>query len=139
MLFLTKSGNYPEKNQLGTIYFRWVPIKPNAPGIIPYYLLGPETVVGTCLPRSVTSSNVEHDVILRNVGGLLGDVSWHVQTPFLFLESPWGGVGQFVLGESQSRIYPNMCAKFGCGPTVASKKGGYRQTDRQTKGHCVFM
>ena len=26
---------------------------------IPYFLLGPETVVGTCLPRSVTSSNVE--------------------------------------------------------------------------------
>ena len=26
-----------------------------------------------------------------------------------------------------------MCAKFGCGPTVVSKKkGGYRQTDRQT-------
>ena len=26
-----------------------------------------------------------------------------------------------------------MCAKFGCGPTVMSKKrGGYRQTDRQT-------
>ena len=25
-----------------------------------------------------------------------------------------------------------MCAKFGCGPTVVSKKkGGYRQTDRQ--------
>ena len=27
-----------------------------------------------------------------------------------------------------------MCAKFGCGPTVVSKKrGGYRQTDRQRK------
>ena len=50
---------------------------------IPYFLLGPETVVGACLPRSqsVTSSNVEtfknyrqHDVISRHVGGLLGDV-----------------------------------------------------------------
>ena len=41
---------------------------------------------------------------------------------------------QFFLGESLSRIYPNnMCAKFGCGPTVVSgKKGGTdRQTDRQ--------
>ena len=36
--------------------------------------------------------------------------------------------------KSQSRIYPNMCAKFGCGPTVVSNKkgGGYKQTDRQT-------
>ena len=25
-----------------------------------------------------------------------------------------------------------MCAKFGCGPTVVSKKGGGVQTDRQT-------
>ena len=48
---------------------------------------------------------------------------------------PLGWVGQFFLGESQSRIYPNMCAKFGCGPTVLSKKWGIqtdRQTDRQT-------
>ena len=46
-------------------------------------------------------------------------------------------MGQFFLGENQSRIYPNMCAKLGCGPTVVSKKGGYRhrpyrQTDTQT-------
>ena len=36
-----------------------------------------------------------------------------------------------VLGESQSRIYPNMCANFGHGPTVVSrkKKGG---TDKGT-------
>ena len=44
------------------------------------------------------------------------------------------GVGWVnVLGES--RIYPNMYAKFGCGPTVLSKKGGgvgYRQTDKVT-------
>ena len=39
----------------------------------------------------------------------------------------WGG--SFFLGEGQSRMYPNMCAKFGCGPTVVSKKRGYRQTD----------
>ena len=44
---------------------------------------------------------------------------------------PWGGVGQLFLGGSQSRIYPNMCAQFGCGLTVVSKKGGYRQTDKQ--------
>ena len=29
-----------------------------------------------------------------------------------------------------SPIYPNMCAKFGLGPTVMSKKGGV-QKDRQ--------
>ena len=57
---------------------------------------------------------------------MLGDVSWQ---PFLFLESPWGG--SIFLGESQSRIYPNMCAKFGCGPTIVSKKGG--GTDRETR------
>ena len=43
----------------------------------------------------------------------------------------WGGVGKFVLAENESRIYPNMCAKFVCGPTVVSKGGGV-QTDRQT-------
>ena len=40
----------------------------------------------------------------------------------------------FFLAENESHIYPNMCAKFGCGPTVVSTKkggGGYRQTDRQ--------
>ena len=78
----------------------------------------------------------QHYVISRHVGGLLGDVSWQ---PFLFLESLWGGVGQFCLGESQFRIYPNKCAKFGCGPTVVSKKGGGVQTDRLTKGHCSFI
>ena len=28
------------------------------------------------------------------------------------------------LAENESHIYPNMCAKFGCGPTVVSKGGG---------------
>ena len=48
---------------------------------------------------------------------------------------PWGGLGQFFLAQNGSRIYPNMCAKFGCGPTVVSKKRGGtdRQTGRQTK------
>ena len=43
---------------------------------------------------------------------------------------PLGWGRSIFLGESQSRIYPNMCAKFGCGPTVVSKRGGV-QTDRQ--------
>ena len=38
---------------------------------------------------------------------------------------------KFVLAENESNIYPNMCAKFGCGLTVVSKKRGI-QTDRQT-------
>ena len=29
---------------------------------------------------------------------------------------------QFVLAESQSRLYPHMCAKLGCDPTAGSKK-----------------
>ena len=49
------------------------------------------------------------------------------------LNPPGVGVGQ-VLGESQSRIYPHMRAKFGRGPTVVSKKGGgeYRHTNCET-------
>ena len=39
-------------------------------------------------------------------------------------------MGQLFLAENKSHIYPNMCAKFGCGPTVVSKKRGV--TDRQT-------
>ena len=42
---------------------------------------------------------------------------------------PLGWGGSILLGESQSRIYPNMCAKFGCGPTACKKRGV--QTDRQ--------
>ena len=42
-------------------------------------------------------------------------------------------MGTFFLGESQSRIYPQMRAKFGRGPTVVSKKGGeYRHTHYDT-------
>ena len=44
-------------------------------------------------------------------------------------------MGQFFLGESQSRIYPHMRAEFGCGPTVVSKgRGGgeYRHTTYET-------
>ena len=39
-------------------------------------------------------------------------------------------MGQFFLAENESHIYPNMCAKFGYGPTVVSEKK--RGTDRQT-------
>ena len=45
---------------------------------------------------------------------------------------PLGLGGSIFLGEIQSRIYPNMCAKFGCGPTVTSKGGGYKQPDKGT-------
>ena len=37
------------------------------------------------------------------------------------------------LAENESHNYPNMCAKFGCDPTVVSKKRGGGGTDRQTK------
>ena len=41
------------------------------------------------------------------------------------------GVGWVnFFAENESHIYPNMYAKFGCGPTVVSKRGG--GTDRQT-------
>ena len=49
-------------------------------------------------------------------------------------------MGQMFLVENESHIYPNMCAKFGCGPTVVSKKsGGYRRTDRQRKLQLYIM
>ena len=38
--------------------------------------------------------------------------------------NPPGVGGSIFLGESQSRIYRHMRAKFGRGPTVVSKKGG---------------
>ncbi len=41
-----------------------------------------------------------------------------------------GGVGQFFFGESQSRLYPHMRAKFGRGPTVVSKKGSLKFLSR---------
>ena len=42
----------------------------------------------------------------------------------------WGGVGQLFLGESQSRLYPHMRAKFGRGSTVVSKKGSLKFNNR---------
>ena len=34
------------------------------------------------------------------------------------------------LGESQSRLYPHMCAKFGRGPTLVSKNGSLKFNNR---------
>ena len=39
-----------------------------------------------------------------------------------------GWDGSIFLGESQSRIYPHMCATFGRGPTVVSKGGSTENT-----------
>ena len=46
-------------------------------------------------------------------------------------------VGSNCLGSNESIIYPNICAKFGCGPTVVSKKK--EGTDTHTKGHSSFI
>ena len=37
---------------------------------------------------------------------------------------------KFFLDESQSRLYPHMCAKFGRGPTAVSKKGSFKFISR---------
>ena len=42
----------------------------------------------------------------------------------------WVGVGKFCLGESQSRLYPHMRAKFGRGPTAVSKKVSFKFISR---------
>ena len=42
----------------------------------------------------------------------------------------WGGVGQIFLGESQSRLYPHMRAKFGRDPTFVSKKASLESVSR---------
>ena len=50
----------------------------------------------------------------------------------------WGdpGLGKFCLGESQSNIHPNMCAKFGRCPTVMSeKKGVHTHTCTHARTH----
>ena len=36
------------------------------------------------------------------------------------------------LGSNESHIYPNMCAKFGCGPTVVSRKKWGTDTHKGT-------
>ena len=43
----------------------------------------------------------------------------------------------FFKTENESHIYPNMCAKFGCGPTVLSKKKG-GGTDRQRETAALY-
>ena len=52
----------------------------------------------------------------------------HEGTLNRFLNPP--GVGQFFLGESQSRLYPHMRAKFGRGPTFVSKKLSFKFISR---------
>ena len=55
---------------------------------------------------------------------------------------PWGGLGQIVLAENESHIYPNMCTEFGFGSDGRVEKGGggYRYTDRQTDTeNCSFI
>ncbi len=82
--------------------------------------------------RNITSSNVERQF-------LNASHTWRSMTSHMTWYYPWGGLGQFFLAQNGSRIYPNMCDKFGCGPTVVSKKRGGtdrqtdRQADRQTK------
>ena len=88
--------------------------------------------------RNITSSNVElasqdaqhHErraVVFKCLTySTFDDVTYDVILPL-----GWAG-SHFFLAENESHIYPNMCAKFGCGPTVVSKKGG-GGTDRQTK------
>ena len=45
----------------------------------------------------------------------------------------------FFIADNESHIYPNMCAKFGCGPTVVSeKKGGGVRTDRQREAAALY-
>ena len=55
----------------------------------------------------------------------------------------WGGVGQIFLGESRSRLYPHMRAKFGRCPTAVSKKVSFKCISRWLKmyrfsGHSSF-
>ena len=51
----------------------------------------------------------------RTKRGERRNTEWGVPKP------PWGGVGQFFLGESQFRLYPHMRAKFWHGPMAVSK------------------
>ena len=72
------------------------------------------------------SSNVElrNYVISSNVGlrnYVISRQKFIKYTPL----NPLGWGGSIFLGESQSRIYPHMRAKFGRGPTVVSKKEGF--------------
>ena len=64
------------------------------------------------------------------------DTSWHFPN-FFNLKSPLAtpGVGKSFLCSNQSCIYPNMCAKFGCGPMVVSKQGGGTDTHTHTHTH----
>ena len=47
-------------------------------------------------------------------------------------------MGKFCFGESQSRLYPHMRAKFGRGPSVVSKKGSLKFISRLSNC-CVII
>ena len=85
--------------------------------------------VGMSTPRR-TSSYVSRQIVIE-----LRELRNYVRSHHNFIKyppkPPWRGVGQFILGESQSRIYPHMRAKFGRGPTVVSEKKGGGSTDTQ--------
>ena len=51
---------------------------------------------------------------------------------FLLESMGWGG-SEFVLAESQSRLYPAMRAKFGRDPTAVSKKVPFNFISRLSK------
>ena len=50
-----------------------------------------------------------------------------------------GGGQMFFRGSNHSQIYLHMNANFVHGPTVVSKKWGYRQTHTSTNGRCSFI
>ena len=70
-----------------------------------FHAVGPRS----SLPQAASKSN-------------FGDCSQRAQPP-----GPY--VGPICLGANKSHIYPNMCAIFGRGPTVASREKGGRDTE----------
>ena len=49
--------------------------------------------------------------------------------------APWVRVGQICLGSNQSHIHPNMCAKFGCGPTGVNAMLVWQSRNEQKLRH----
>ena len=49
----------------------------------------------------------------------------NITSEFFQVAPPWGEVGQFFLGESQSRIYPHMRAKLVAVRRSCRKRRGY--------------
>ena len=64
---------------------------------------------------------------ISNTGRSAGRYSGH---RFERVSIRMGGVGQLCLGESQSRLYPHMRAKFWRGPKVVSKKVSFKFISR---------